>query len=810
MITHYLKIAFRNMQKQKMYAAINIGGFAIGIAACILISLYIRNETSYDQDIANKDNVYRIVGELKVDGTTFRGISFQPPMAKALVNDFPEVKKAGRILHSKLFGGTENQIRRTDQVNNTYEDGFCFADTSVIDILDIKMVYGNKLTALRNPNSVVINKSLADKYFPGQNPVGKALIFNNNTKVPLMIGGVMRDFPENAHMQFKGFISLAGLNFWDGEQESWYASNYGIYVQMRPGIDVNAFNKKMTAGILDKYIIPTMKERGRSNVKEIRENAKLSLQAVTDIHLNSYNIDENDIKHGDVRFIWLFAGIAGFILLLACINFLNLSTARSANRAREVGVRKVIGSTRANLIRQFLTESLLYSFFSFILGIALTAITLPAFNKVAGTQLTLPWTEWWLLPALVTSAFIIGLIAGIYPAFYLSYFKPATTLKGALSMGTRNSGLRSGLVIFQFTVSIVLIIGTAVIYKQMQYILNSKIGFDKEQVVTIEGADALGPQTASFKSELLNLPFVKNVTVSDFLPVSGTKRNGNSFFKEGREKEDPPIRTQHWVIDENYLATMGMKLVAGRNFRTDMPTDSQATIVNKAMVNQLGYKDPLGKVITNGGEHLTIIGVIDDFNYESIKQQVDPMVMILGNSNSMVSIKVKSADMQAALAAITATWKKFQPHQAMRYNFLDERYAAMYSDVQSTQYIFTGFSILAIVVACLGLFALAAFMAEQRSKEVSIRKVLGASVGNLFALLTGNFLKLVLISLIIAIPIGWLAMNKWLEDYVYRVKLSWDIFAVSGIMVIVIALVTVCWQAVSAALVNPIKNLRSE
>ncbi|MCD8741770.1 ABC transporter permease [Mucilaginibacter roseus] len=810
MITHYLKIAFRNMQKQKMYAAINIGGFAIGIAACILISLYIRNETSYDQDIANKDNVYRIVGELKVAGTTFRGISFQPPMAKALVNDFPEVKKAGRILHSKLFGGTENQIRRADQVNNTYEDGFCFADTSVIDILDIKMVYGNKLTALSNPNSVVINKSLADKYFPGQNPVGKTLIFNNNTKVPLTIGGVMRDFPENAHMQFKGFISLAGLKFWDGEQESWYASNYGIYVQMNPGVNVAAFNKKMTAGILDKYIIPTMKERGRSNVEEIRKNAKLSLQAVTDIHLNSYNIDENDIKHGDVRFIWLFAGIAGFILVLACINFLNLSTARSANRAREVGVRKVIGSTRANLIRQFLTESLLYSFFSFVLGLALTAIALPAFNKVAGTQLTLPWTEWWLLPVLVTSAFIIGLIAGIYPAFYLSYFKPATTLKGALSMGSRNSGLRSGLVIFQFTVSIVLIIGTAVIYKQMQYILNSKIGFDKEQVLTIEGADALGPQMASFKSELLNLPFVKNVTVSDFLPVSGTKRNGNSFFKEGREKEDPPIRTQHWVIDENYLATMGMKLIAGRNFRTDMPTDSQATIVNKAMISQLGYKNPLGKVITNGPEHLTIIGVIDNFNYESIKQQVDPMVMILGNSNSMVSVKVKSADMQAALAAINGTWKKFQPNQAMRYNFLDERYAAMYSDVQSTQYIFTGFSILAIVVACLGLFALAAFMAEQRSKEVSIRKVLGASVSNLFALLTGNFLKLVLISLVIAIPIGWLAMSKWLEDYVYRIKLSWDIFAVSGVIVIIIALVTVCWQAVSAALVNPIKNLRSE
>ncbi|WP_228084969.1 ABC transporter permease [Mucilaginibacter sp. JRF] len=798
------------MQKQKMYAAINIGGFAIGIAACILISIYIRNETSYDQTNRNKENVYRVLGKMTMAGTTFYGTSFQPPMSKALLSDFPQVKKAGRIMHNRLFGGTENQIRRTDQVNNNYEAGFCFADSSTLDILDIPMVYGSNITALKAPNTVVICKSLADKYFPKQNPIGKTLIFNNNTQKPLTIGGVMQDFPANSHMQFRGFISLSGLGFWDGEQESWYSSNYGIYLQMNPGVDIDAFSKKMSDHILDEYVIPSMKQNGQANTAEVRKNAHLILQPLTDIYLKSYNIEEDHIKHGDARFIWLFAGIAGFILILACINFLNLSTARSANRAREVGVRKVIGSTRANLIRQFLTESLLYSFFSFVLGVVLAASALPVFNNVAGTQLALPWMEWWLLPALISSAIVIGLIAGIYPAFYLSYFKPATTLKGSISMGTRNSGLRSGLVIFQFTVSIVLIIGTAVIFKQMQYILNSKIGFDKEQVVTIEGADALGPQTAAFKAELLNLPFVKNVTVSDFLPINSTKRNGNSFYNEGREKQDAPIRSQHWVIDENYLATLGIKLSDGRNFRTDMPTDSQATIVNRSMVKQLGLKNPLGKVITNGYEHLTIIGVVDDFYYESLKQQVEPLVMILGNSNSMVSVKLKSSDMRAAIAAINSTWKQFQPHQTMRYDFLDQSYAAMYSDVKSTQYIFTGFSVLAIVVACLGLFALAAFMAEQRSKEVSIRKVLGASVTNLFALLTGNFLKLVLISLVIAIPIGWLAMNKWLEDYVYRIQLSWDIFAISGIIVIIIALVTVCWQAVSAALVNPIKNLRSE
>ncbi len=798
------------MQKQRMYAAINIGGFAIGIAACLLIALYIANETSYDSYNRNKGNVFRVIGEVTQAGTTYRGTSFQPPMAKALVNDFPEIQKAGRILYNKLFGGTENQIRRIDQANDTFEEGFCFADTSMLDILDVQMVYGDRLTALKEPNSVVICKSMADKYYPGQNPVGKTLIFNDNTRVPLSIGGVMRDFPHNSHLQFRGFISLSGLNFWEGEQDSWNSSNYGIYVQLRPGVDIASFNKRVTDHILDKYIIPSMAARGRNYTDEIKKNGHLYLQPLTAIHLNSYNIEESHIKHGDIRFIWLFGGVAVFILLLACINFLNLATARSANRAKEVGLRKVIGSSRGNLIRQFLTESILYSFFSFALGLVIAAALLPAFNKMAGTRLSIPFANVWLLPAIIGSATLIGILAGIYPAFYLSYFKPIDTLKGSLRMGSRNSGLRSGLVVFQFTVSIVLLIGTAVIYKQMQYILNSKIGFDKEQIVTIQGADVLRTQTTAFKDELLKLPYVKNVSVSDFLPVAGTKRNGNSFFREGRMQEDAPIRTQHWVVDDSYLATFGMKLIAGRNFDKTMPTDSQATVINAAMVRKLGVKNPIGQIITNGDEHLTVIGVVDDFYFESVKQQVEPMVMILGNSNSIVSVKVKTTYMHAALDGLSETWKKFQPHQTMRYAFLDQSYAAMYADVQRTQYIFTGFSLLAVVVACLGLFGLAAFMAEQRSKEVSIRKVLGASVMNLFALLTGNFLRLVLISLVIAVPLGWMLMNKWLQDYAYRVNISWDIFALSGFAVIAIAFITICWQAVSTAIVNPAKTLRSE
>lgn len=809
MITHYLKVAFRNMRKQKMYAVVNVGGFAIGIAACLLIALYIKHETSYDSNNPNGKNVFRIVGEAKQNGEVHSGIAFPAPMANALKNDFPEVEKAGRIMSNALFGGANNQVRRPDEQANNYEQGFAFADTSTLDILNVKMLYGNTKDALREPFSVILNKSMADKYFPNQNPVGKQLIFNDNPRLPIVVGGVMEDFPSNSHLQYRGFISLAGVSFWEGEQNQWTASNYDIYLQLKPNTNIAAFEKKMLDVVVDKYMVPAMIADGQKNPKESFKDARIFLQPLTDIHLHSYNIEQDDTKHGDIRFIYLFAAIAVFILLLAVINFLNLATARSANRAKEVGVRKVIGGSRNNLINQFLSESLLYSFLSFIAGFIVAVIALPLFNKMAGTQLNVPWSQWWLLPLLVAAALVTGLIAGLYPAFYLSYFKPINTLKGNLSLGSRNGRLRSALVVFQFTISVVLLTGTAVIYKQMNYILNSKIGFDKEEVLMIEGADALREQTASFKNELLNLPAVKNVSVSDFLPVANTKRNGNTFWEEGKQINDG-IVLQHWVVDENYIPTLGMKIIAGRNFSKDFHTDSSTTVVNKALADKLGFKDPIGKIITNGGEHLRIIGVVDNFYFESMKQQVSPLCMILGNSNSIVSVKLNAADVKTTLAAIEKKWKQFLPHQTMRYTFLDENYAAMYADVQRMQYIFSGFSILAVIVACLGLFALAAFIAEQRTKEIGIRKVLGASVAGLFALLTKNFLKLVCLSLIIAIPVGWWLMNKWLQDFSYRVSVGWEIFAIASLLIVMIALLTICFQAIKVAVANPVKSLRNE
>jgi putative ABC transport system permease protein len=792
-----------------MYAAINIGGFAIGIAACLLIALYIKHELSYDSQNPYGEQVYRIIGKAEFDGIQHSGISFPAPMAKALVNDFPEIEKAGRIMPSKLFGGAgSNQIRRADTPDNTYEEGFCFADQSILDILNIPIIKGDKAHALTEPYSMVISKSMADKYFPNEDPIGKIMYFNDGTKMPIKVEGVMKDFPSTSHLQYKFFLSLAGIAFWDGEQETWMASNYGIYLLLRPGVNIAQFNKKITADVLDKYMIPAREAAGRKDARKRLSSAHLLLQPLQDIHLKSYDIEEDVAKKGDMRFVWMFGAIACFILILACINFLNLSTARSANRAKEVGLRKVIGSQRISLIKQFLTESLLYSFFSFSIGLLIAYLLLPLFNKMAGTELTIPWLQWWLIPVLFLSATIIGLVAGMYPAFYLSAFRPINVLKGQLSRGSKNAGLRGALVVFQFTTSLILLIGTLVIYRQMQFILNKKIGFDKDQVVMIQGTNTLAKQTASFKNELLKLPEVKNVSVSDFLPIAGSKRNGNTFFKDDKAKEDG-VSAQNWVVDDSYIQTLGMKIIAGRNFSKVMPTDSQAVIINRAMADKIGYANPIGKKITNGANY-TIIGIVENFNFESMRQQIDPLCMFLGNSNSVISVKVNGANMKKALASITHVWKSFLPNQAIRYDFLDESYAAMYADVQRMSLIFTAFAVLAIIIACLGLFALAAFMAQQRSKEISIRKVLGASVSNVFALLTGNFLKLVLISLLIAIPIGWWLMQKWLQDYTYRISITWDVFALSGLAVLIIALITICYQAVKAAIANPVETLRSE
>jgi putative ABC transport system permease protein len=810
MIKNYLKIALRQLRKQKMYAAIKIGGFALSIAACLLIGLYIRNELKFDKSYPDGNRIYRVVGAYHADGFDGKGVDWPAVMGRTVKADFPEVEKFGRLMPNSLFSGAgSNELRRAENVENTHEEGFAYADQSLLDILKLRMVYGDRARALAEPLTMVISKSKAEKYFPGQNPVGKVMYLNNDKTKPYKIGGVMQDLSKTTHLNYDFLLTLTGVKFWDEEQTTWNASNYSVYLLVKPGVNVAVLGKKINDDIINNYFIPSMLKNGDKNAAKIADVLKMYLQNVKDINLHSYDIHDG-MQHGDIRFIWLFGAVAIFILFIACINFINLSTAKSANRAKEVGLRKVVGSQRSGLITQFLTESLIYSFFSFVLGLILATVLLPYFNVLASKTLTMPWLQWWFIPAILISAVLIGVIAGIYPAFYLSGFKPVEVLKGKLSIGSKSSMLRNGLVVFQFTTSIILIISTVVIYNQMQFILNKKVGYEKDQVVMIQGTNTLNNEVKNFKNELLKLSSVQSVSISDFLPVSGTKRNGNEFHNAGKEKIEAGVGGQFWDVDADYIKTFGMKIVAGRNFDPALKTDSEAYVINQTLAKKLNLKNPVGKRITNYGRPMLIIGVVQDFNFESLRDGIDPLAMHLGNSNSIVSVKIKTGDVKNTLAQISSTWKNFASNQPIRYTFMDERFAGMYADVQRMGRIFTTFAVLAIIIACLGLFALAAFMAEQRSKEIGIRKVLGASISNITTLLSMNFIKLVFIAIVIASPISWWAMTKWLQDFTYRIAISWWMFALAGAVAVIIALLTVSYQSIKAALMNPVNSLKAE
>jgi len=813
MIKNYFKIAWRQLNKQKMYAAIKIGGFAFGIAACLLIGLYIRNEVSYDKSYPDADRIYRLVEAYNNKGTLEKGIDWPAPMGPVLKKDFPEIELSGRIMDNSLMGAGTAEMRRADQQENAFEDHIVYADQQFLDIFKLPMVYGDRAHALTSPLTMVISRKKADKYFPGQNPVGKVMYLNNDKTKPKTIGGVMENFPQTSHFNYDFLLTLKGMEFGKGEQTNWNDYNYPDYVLVKKGANIAELNKKITRNTIKTYFLPLMEREGMKDAEKEVAKVQFYLQPVTDINLYSYDIQDG-MPQGDIRFIRLFAAVAGFILIIACINFVNLSTAKSANRAKEVGLRKVVGSYRSGLINQFLTESLLYSFLSFAVGLVLAWVLLPYFNTLSSKSLTIPWGEWWLAPTLLVSAFVIGVAAGLYPAFYLSGFKPVQVLKGTLATGSKSSILRNSLVVFQFTASIILIISTFVIYSQMKYILNKKVGFDKDQVVIVQGTNTLGDKNVkSFKNELMKLASVKSVSISDYLPIeAGTKRNGNMFFNEGRTKLDAGVSGQMWIVDDTYLQTLGMKLVEGRNFSYNMTNDTVwngSVIINQTMAKKLNLENPIGKRITNGSI-FTVVGVVKDFNFENMHNPVGPLVMHLGLSPSLVSVKIKGTDVKNTLASITNTWKAFSPNQPIRYSFMDESFASMYADVQRIGHIFTTFAVLAIIIACLGLFALSAFMAEQRSREIGIRKVLGATVSGITTLLSVDFVKLVFIAIVIASPIAWYGMNKWLQGFAYQVPLHWWIFALAGVVAIVIAIITVSFQSIKAALMNPVKSLKSE
>ena len=802
-----LKIAWRHLKKGRVYSFIKIGGFAVGIAACLLITLFIKDELSYDQHYQHKDQILRVINKYSEDGEREEWTTFPAPLAKVLKSEYPEVESAGRFLSAESFGAGSNQFRRSEQDQIHYEKGFVFIDQELLDILEIEFINGNKVSALAKPMSMVISKEKADKYFPNEDPIGKTILLNNDPERTYVITGVVQ-LKKASHFQFDFFLTLEGIEFWPGEQNFWIVNNYDTYIKVSPSTDIELLEEKIQS-IVERYYKAAWRAIGDRDGEASASNSGFGLQPVTDIHLYNGKIDDG-LKHGDIRLVWLFSMIAGFILTLAAINFINLSTAKSATRASEVGLRKTVGSSKMDLMKQFLTESVLFGIIAFGLALVLMALFLPYFNEISGKQLVIPFTSWWFNMSVLFICIVISLISGLYPALYLSSFRPIETLKGEVSKGGRSAGFRSSLVVFQFTVSVSLIISTIVVYKQMNFILQKELGFDKEQVVIIEGTNTLGNSLNSFKSELTDLAAIQSVSMSEYIPVDGYSRDGNGFDKEDKKGIDPTVYGQIWRVDADYLETLGMTILEGRNFQSDLISDSSAIIINERMANQFGFENPIGERITNYEGTRTIIGVVQDFHFESLKGGIEPLCLVLGKSTSNLLVKIQANNTVETLKAIEATWSEVSPNQSIRYSFLDEQFKTMYEDVRRMGNVFSSFAFLAIFVACMGLFALSAFMIEQRSKEIGIRLILGASINSVFKLLTINFLKLVLISILVASPIAWYVMNQWLADYEYRITIGWDIYLISALAVILISLGTISSQTIKAGLVNPVKNLRDQ
>lgn len=811
MLSHHFKISWRGLVKQKMYSAIKIGGFSLGIAACLLIAFFVQQELTYDTHYPEGDRIYRIYRTADFRGETSSGAHFPAPFAGALIQDFPEFEAVGRFNNVTFFGAGSNEIRRADRLESIHEEGFSLMDQSLLDIFQVPFILGNSKTALMEPNGIVITRNKANKFFPNENPIGKEFILNNIDSVRYKITGVIEDVPVTTHIKYDFIMSLKGREPYAGEQTNWRNSNYFTYVKVRSDAVRSMIEQKM-AGMIKTYFLPGVIEAGGGKEPEELDwlnSLHFHLQPVKDIYLNLDDIGDG-LTHGDIQYLWLFGAIAFFILFIAGVNFINLSTAKSANRAKEVGLRKVVGSLRISLVQQFLTESLLFSAFSVALGLLIAWLILPYFGYLVAKQIYFPWREWWLFPSLLAGALLIGLLSGIYPAFYLASFKPIEVLKGKVSRGVKNSATRGVLVVFQFTISIILIAGTIIIDRQMNYVLSKKLGYDKEQVMLLQGTHTLGDKMASFKQELLRLPEVKYASVSGYLPVSGSERNNNGFMKEGRKGLDQPVSGQRWAVDHDYIKTMGLHLILGNDFMKEIKSDSQSVVINQSMVNALNLENPIGSKITNGYGTWPVIGVIEDFHFESMKQAIGPICLMIGRSPKTISIKIDSKNLPSAIQSIDKVWKSFSPHQAIRYDFLDQRYAHMYEDVQRMKSLFGYFASLAIIVACLGLFALAVFMVEQRCKEISIRMVLGASTATIFRILTSNFFKLVCISLVIAIPLSYILMQRWLNDFAYKEEIGWKVYLMTGSMAVVIAMLTISYQAIRAALMKPAEQLRSD
>ncbi len=816
MVKNYFKIALRNLVKHKFYAGINIFGLSVGVACSLLIYLFVSHETSFDNFHKDSDQIYRIVRHGKFNGNEFHYPVCPAPMAGGLVSELPEIEQAVR------FRSLGTYLVKTPEATESFkEDGLIFTDSTFFDLFSFDVIQGDANGALVRPNTIAISRSAATKYFPNGAALSKTLVLDGDQNFE--ITAVFADMPKNAHFQFDFLMSMSSLE--EANNAMWLSNNFFTYIRSVPGLTQEKLTEKVSSFYgskadpeLQKYMGITIEEFLAAG-----NSVSLELQPLDQVYLTSDFVFDIG-RSGSLETVYLFSAIAIFILGLACINFMNLSTARSANRAKEVGVRKALGSFKKHLIRQFLVESVLLSLVAYALGIFLVLLIMPLFNQLSGKELTLPLSEPIFIFTLLIAALTTGVLAGLYPAFFLSSFKPINTLKGKIALGSGNSRVRSGLVVFQFFVSILLIIGTIAVDKQLKYIQNKKIGFNKEQVLLVNDAYMLGDSRDAFKEEVAQLGPVVSSSFSGFIPVNGYNRNDNTYWKKGLSPDESnTVNSQMWSVDYDYVKTMGMEIIKGRDFDKDIASDSGAVILNEEAMREFGFDQidgnaiqtygfdgNTGKVLMDQFNNYKIIGVVRDFHFESLKEDIAPLALQLERSTSVMSVRLSTNDFANSIDLIEEKWKKFGTGLPFNYNFLDDEFANMYRAESRLAKIFGIFAGLAILIGCLGLFALATFMAEQRTKEIGIRKVLGASISGIVLMLSKEFSKLVIIAFIIAVPVAWWGISNWLANYNYRIGVGLELFIISGVIAFVIAWLTVGYQSVKAAARNPVKSLRSE
>ena len=793
MIKNYFKIAFRNLWRHKVFSFINIMGLTVGMTACFLIFLYVKFELSYDSFHTKADRIYRVVSDIKTPTEVIHASGPAWAVAPNAKDEFPEVESFVRVANNNLL------VRKGDI--KFQEENALFADSAFFHVFDFKLLKGNPQTALRDQFSIVFSETAAKKCFGKTDPMGQTLLVTGDA-FPARVTGIMKDIPENSQIKADMLISMSTLTqkFNQGLDSQW--SNYGssAYLLLKPGTNAKALEKKFPA---------FLERRNGSEMKQIQMYPTLFLEPLKDVYLRS---TRDGSKTGNINNVYIFSIIALFILLIACINFINLTTARSAERAKEVGIRKVVGAGKMQLARQFIGESVVLCLIAFVLTFFLSWLLLPLFNQLAGKTISNGIFEHSNYIVLLFFASIgIGLLAGIYPALILSSFKPVVVLKGRFVTGTRGIILRKGLVIAQFTISIALIIATIIVYNQMNFMRGQDLGFSKDQMMVINTSG--DPGKKAFQQALAGMPNVKSTATSGSVPGGG---NPGAYSEIENNKGDLQIANLDlYFVDFDYINQYKIKMIAGRGFSRDFATDTtQAMVLNEAAVKMFGYSSPqqaVGKRFKQWGREGKIIGVMKDFHYRSLQEDIKPLSMrIEPDGCNLISVNVAASNLPKTIAAIESKWKTFIPNRPFSYYFLDEFFDRQYRSEIRFGNLFLNFAILAIFISCLGLLGLASYSTLQRTKEIGIRKVMGASVSNIVNLLSKDFLKLVGISFLIAAPLAWYFMHGWLKDFAYRISINWWIFLIAGVTAVLIALFTISFQAVKAAIANPVKSLRSE